>query len=187
MQLHICASVHVSVYRFWHDRCYTTIVIQHLSNHYPIANGIYIGHFGDNTKSEWARNRRESERASKTRKKHNTHLLPCIHVRMILLQSIYCSLDVVMLFFSSFVLVALIHSHWIFVCLNITRTPFSWQSQTNVLSAHNIAFAIGNRHWKQIVNACVETYIQIQFVRVLFQSVLLSFCRTVCPFLCAHF
>lgn len=82
-------SVHISVsplFGFWHDRWCATIVIQHLSNHYPIANGIYIGHFGDNTKSEWARWARVREREPNVYT--HTHLLPCIHVRPILL-SVY--------------------------------------------------------------------------------------------------
>lgn len=77
----LCTFQYLLVFGSWHDRWCATIVIQHLSNHYPIANGIYIGHFGDNTKSEWARRAR-------ARANTHTHLLPCIHVRPILL-SVY--------------------------------------------------------------------------------------------------
>lgn len=65
-----------------------------------------------------------------------------------------------------------IHSHWVFVYARIQNAHTVWLTFSQQMcwaystTAHNITFAIGNCHWKQIVNACVETYTQIQFIRI---------------------
>lgn len=193
----VFASVHVSVYRFWHDRCYVTIVIQHLSDHYPIANGIYIGHFGDNTKSEWAPNRREEEK----KKASSAHLWPCIHVRAIhasvyLLFAWRCY---AFLFIRLFLLAPFIRTG--FSCAwNTKRFHTVWltffhkcvehsQQQLIILRLRSET-AIGNRLWN--VNACVETFIEntihsscvacVSVVRSLFYSLWwrISLCVCVC-------